>query len=368
MNNVYINARGLVSHLGWGLPAACHRLSESMPPNISGSTDNAAAPFYAIPDPTDASANNGNWLERAQSIVLAAMHEADCLTKTQATLISASSSTDIGWYEGADDIPQSMHDFPERIRSWLNWQGPILLISAACTASLQACIHAMRLIQNKLLDEVVILGIELSNQLSQTGFANMQLLSKSTAQPLGVKRDGLLLGEAVAVLHLSKYPARWQLLSGRSCINGNDMTGASQQTIEQVCQDVLSDAHISYADLSLVKLQASGSPTNDLVEIQALQNLAHASQNTPALTSLKSILGHTLGASGAAELALLTCAIESDCYFTPQYPLIDTAAHTAWRPHTPVQYLMAIILGFSGEHAAVILKDTDYRKPTDAPD
>jgi 3-oxoacyl-[acyl-carrier-protein] synthase-1 len=68
----------------------------------------------------------------------------------------------------------------------------------------------------------------------------------------------------------------------------------------------LADARWRAGDVDLVKLQAGGSPTGDLAEARALRAVFGA---PPRLVSLKGAIGHTLGASGPAELALLLAAL-----------------------------------------------------------
>ena len=59
-------------------------------------------------------------------------------------------------------------------------------------------------------------------------------------------------------------------------------------------------------EVDLIKLQAAGSPLADLAEARAVRELFTP---LPGLVSLKGALGHTLGASGPAELALLLGAL-----------------------------------------------------------
>jgi 3-oxoacyl-[acyl-carrier-protein] synthase-1 len=59
-------------------------------------------------------------------------------------------------------------------------------------------------------------------------------------------------------------------------------------------------------DVDLIKLQAAGSPLSDLAEARAVRGLF---EPPPKLASLKGAIGHTLGASGPAELALLLGAL-----------------------------------------------------------
>jgi 3-oxoacyl-[acyl-carrier-protein] synthase-1 len=108
--------------------------------------------------------------------------------------------------------------------------------------------------------------------------------------------------------------------------------------------------------IDLIKVQAAGSPANDAVEAQGLHETF---QVMPALVSLKAAIGHTMGASGAAEIALLTACLDHGHGAWPTYPdTVDTTLGVDLVAHQPdsVRRVMATILGFGGSHAAVVLE------------
>jgi 3-oxoacyl-[acyl-carrier-protein] synthase-1 len=77
----------------------------------------------------------------------------------------------------------------------------------------------------------------------------------------------------------------------------------------------------------------------------------------PPLVSLKAAMGHTMGASGAAEIALLTACLEQDAW--PRYscesdPELGVTLATV--PPKNVRRMMATILGFGGSHATVVVE------------
>ena len=74
--------------------------------------------------------------------------------------------------------------------------------------------------------------------------------------------------------------------------------------------------------------------------------------------SLKSSIGHTLGAAGAAELALLVGCIEGGAWPSTGYPLDDTLgiALSAQAP-AKLRNILLNVVGFGGGHASLMLKD-----------
>ncbi|MDH4234868.1 MAG: beta-ketoacyl synthase, partial [Gallionella sp.] len=135
-----------------------------------------------------------------------------------------------------------------------------------------------------------------------------------------------------------------------------DPTGAIPQTVAQMCNQALADSGLVASDIGLIKLQAAGSPANDANE---LTGLAAAFDTMPPLVTLKSAIGHTLGASGAAEIALLIACLEAGIWPHADYPpdAALCAGLALSRPES-VRYILADILGFGGGHTAVILEDT----------
>ncbi len=358
MRPVYLHGRALISALGANLPQALACISaggkEAQRMELPGGTD---WPYFRIGHPEP------DWRKRAQQLVCAAAEEARIEAGLEAgsnvPLFVASSSLDIGAIETGEARPGDSFDFAEEIAGWLDWTGPVYLVSSGCTSSLQALLSASRLISSGSVNDAVVLGVELANRFSVSGFAAMQLLTPGKSKPLGLNRDGITLGEAVAVLHLSSRQARWHLCGGSHIVDGRDPTGAIPQTVTQMCEQALAASSLNTSDIDLIKLQAAGSPVNDVNE---LTGLVAAFQSLPPLVTLKAAIGHTLGASGAAEIALLTACLETDTWPHPDYPLDPglRAGLAHARPES-VRYVLADILGFGGGHTAVVLEDTNAR-------
>lgn len=359
MRPVYLHGRGLISALGANLPQALQALATGgkgpQRVQLPGGTD---WPCYTI----DRSSTQADWRSNARQLIGQAADEAGITTlaQTGAPMFLASSSVDIGAIENESAFIGDSYDFVEDVRAALNWSGPIYLISSACTSAMQALLAAARLIATGAADDTVVLGIELPNRFSISGFAAMQLLTPDIPKPLGAERDGIALGEAVAVLHLSSRPARWRICGGSNLVDGRDPTGAIAQTVARMCHQALSNSGLTPSDIGLIKLQAAGSPSNDAIELAGMDKVFAP---LPPLVTLKAVLGHTLGASGAAEIALLTACLETDIWPQPDYPPDpDLSSRLSSSKPNALRYVLADILGFGGGHAALILEDTTLRK------
>lgn len=370
---VFVAGLGLASTLGPDLGAALQKLAAGLP---------AAPPRQLVPGESRphlalaAPADEG-WHQRARHVISAVVAESGARPDAATPLYVASSSINIGAFEAGEALGADGFEFCEKVAAWLDWPGPVYWLNTACTSALNALLSAQRLIATGVADSALVLGLELENRYSAAGFAGMQLLAPEVARPLAAGRNGLVLGEAVAAVWLQSgtagelaptalapdckknrpTPLRWRLRGGANVVDGRDPAGASVPAVAAMARRALQAAGLEAGAIDLIKLQAAGSPHNDDAEIAGLREVFAP---LPALCSLKPLLGHTLGAAGAAELALLLHCQLADCW-PPQTPVAaDPTLGVQLAGGWPARrrYLMVIILGFGGGHAAVVLEDT----------
>ena len=353
MNEVYLAGRGLASALGPDLASALVALGQGgVAPSRFEVAGGFAWPYYAMAD------EEADWMARTCRIAQRVAAESGALAGPRTgPLFLCSSSLDMGALEDHSLFDGSDPNFPALVAGWLNWRGPVFAISTACTSGLNAVLSARSLIRHGHADHALVLGLELRNRVTVGGFGGMQLLSATRSLPFGEARSGLVLGEAVAALHLSSRPARWRVAGGANVVDGQDPAGPVPGAVTAMCRQALADSGVAASDIALIKPQAAGSPSGDAIEAQALREVF---EPLPALVSLKAAIGHTLGASGAAELALLTACLESGVWPRVDYPL-DAALNAPLAKQAPrrARHVMASILGFGGGHTAVVLEDCD---------
>ncbi|HEX3141273.1 MAG TPA: beta-ketoacyl synthase N-terminal-like domain-containing protein [Rhizobacter sp.] len=352
MNQAYLAGRGLASVLGPDLATAVGTLASGGAPSAPLNLPNGTAWPYRGIDDTD-----GDWTARARRIVQRVAAESGALGGSRSgPLFVASSSLDIGLLEDHIECYDSHASFADTVATWIDWRGPVFTISTACTSALNALLSARTLIRHGQADHALVLGLELRNRVTPGGFAGMQLLSPTSALPFGAQRNGLVLGEAVAALHLSSQPARWRIAGGANVVDGRDPAGPVPQAVVAMCEQALADAALQPHDIALIKPQAAGGVASDATEALALRQVFAP---LPALVSLKAALGHTLGAAGAAELALLTACLEAGVWPPVDYPQDAALAAPLASCAPAARHLLASILGFGGGHSAVVLEDCD---------
>jgi 3-oxoacyl-[acyl-carrier-protein] synthase-1 len=351
MKPIYLCGRGLACAPGLDINDALQLLRQggtaatslSLPGEMGGSFPYHAI-AYSAPD----------WYERARHLIQRVAADAGAAQARNGALFIATSSFNIGAIEqGA--AKTDYRELSGKVAAWLDWSGPIHIINTACTSSLNALISAHAMLSAGELEDALVLGVELDNLMTLGGFAALQLLSPTSSKPFGQHRDGLVLGEAVAALRLStRTTSPWKLRGGANVVDGSQPTGASITAVVGMYRHALAASGLTADAIDLIKVQAAGSPGNDAVEAEGL--LA-SFKEVPPLVSLKAMIGHTMGASGAAEIALLTACLEQGAW--PQYEdRTDPSLGIELAANAPdnVRHLMATILGFGGSHATVVLE------------
>jgi 3-oxoacyl-[acyl-carrier-protein] synthase I len=351
MTPVYLAGRALASALGLTLDEALANLHSPAVPKASAYSliDHGDMPYQRVP-----TTGPDDWETRARTLVTQVAAEAGAEQARQGVLFIATSCLD-GDISAHASREMDFDALSRRIAAWLDWAGPVFVVSSACTSSIQAILSAIEWLRLGKASEAMVLGLELDNRLTLPGFAGLQLLSPSLSQPFGRQRDGLVLGEAVAALRLSTAQASpWVLQGGSNVVDGTQPTGASARAVALMCQRALAASGRTAADVDLVKVQAAGSPGNDAAEAEGL--LA-AFASMPALVSLKPLIGHCMGASGSAEIALLLECVERS-YWPRVCDAPDPALGVQLAAQAPPQLncILATILGFGGSHAAVVLE------------
>ena len=203
-------------------------------------------------------------------------------------------------YDAIQGVFSGLSDF---VSSYLGTTGPTFTISTACSSSSNAILSARRLLRLGLCDAVVTGGVDSHCDLTFRGFASLEALSASYCKPFAHDRDGINLGEAAAIFLLSREPREVALFGGSATsdahhISAPDPTGDGAYA---AMSGALLDAGLQPADISYLNLHGTGTELNDAMESSAVNRLfgSHLS-----CSSTKSMTGHTLGASGALELAI----------------------------------------------------------------
>jgi 3-oxoacyl-[acyl-carrier-protein] synthase II len=189
-------------------------------------------------------------------------------------------------------------------------RGPSYAILSACAASAHSIGDAARMISAGDADAVVAGGSEAAlTPLSKAAFAALDALSDTgISRPFDAQRDGFVMGEGAAVLILEdgdKARERGATILGRiagygASSDANHLTAPEPNGAGAVAAmaRALEDAGYGPQDVVYVNAHGTSTPLNDRAETRAIKKVL--GDDVP-VSSLKSSIGHLLGAAGAVE-------------------------------------------------------------------
>ncbi|TSA54476.1 MAG: beta-ketoacyl-[acyl-carrier-protein] synthase family protein [Planctomycetaceae bacterium] len=257
-------------------------------------------------------------------------------------------------------------------------RGPTRSCLTACAASTQAAGEATMLIRKGDADVVIAGGAHsMIHPLGLTGFNRLTALStrndspETASRPFSVSRDGFVLGEGAAILILESLTSAKkrgveilaEVIGYGSSSDAFRVTDMHEEGrgAAQAINAALADAGITYKQVDYINTHGTSTTENDSVETKAIKAVfKEEAKNTPA-SSVKSMLGHLIGAAGAAEMITCVLAIR-DNVVPPTMNLNDPdpALDLDYVPNKarkmPVNIVINESFGFGGQNNVVIVK------------
>jgi 3-oxoacyl-[acyl-carrier-protein] synthase-1 len=249
--------------------------------------------------------------------------------------------------------------------------GPALTLSTACSSSARSLASARSLLRLGLCDAVIAGGSDSLCGLTTNGFSSLQAVSQDVCNPMSANRDGLTLGEGAAVFLLTREPGGIQLAGVGESSEAHHMSApdpAGKGPIASM-RGALDDAGLEPNEVCYLNLHGTATPLNDAMESRATAEVL--GREVPC-SSTKPLVGHTLGAAGATELAFCWLVLEhreGDELCLPPHvfdgmrdPEIEPLrlAGKAERIHAPSPAaLMTNSFGFGGNNCTLVIREGD---------
>jgi 3-oxoacyl-[acyl-carrier-protein] synthase II len=256
--------------------------------------------------------------------------------------------------------------------------GPVITSVAACAAGVQAFVEAQRLIEHGDADVVITGGTESAVlPVSFAALNNMGALSRRNddptraSRPFDANRDGFVFGEAagVAVIESAEHAAA-RGATPIAEVAGGALTGdafhisAPEPTgggAARAMQRALVDAHVEPDAVDLVVAHGTSTPLNDATETRAIKAAFGEHARRLAVTSNKSMIGHTLGAAGVMSALNAILAIRDGIVSpTINYEMPDPECDLDYTPNVARELAVdtAIIngFGFGGQNAVAVFR------------
>jgi len=209
-------------------------------------------------------------------------------------------------------IQMMPHTTAVNVGLFFGLKGRIIPTSSACTSASQAIGYAFEAIKHGYQTVMVAGGAEELCPTESAVFDTLFATSlkndapKSTPSPFDKERDGLVIGEGAGTLILEEYQhakARGatifaEVVGFATNCDATHVTQPQQETM-QICMEMaLENAQLSADDIGYISAHGTATERGDIAESNATANIFG---NKTPISSLKSYLGHTLGACGAIE-------------------------------------------------------------------
>lgn len=181
----------------------------------------------------------------------------------------------------------------------------------ACAAGATAIALAVDMIRTGKRDIVLTCATDPLSPISFSGFNVLMALTPSTNRPFDRGRDGIAIGEGSGALVLESLEHAQQRNASIYCeISGyglsSDAYHATRPDPEAggACRAILralDDAHLHPEDIDYINAHGTGTQYNDLMELVAIRRIYGERAAQIPISSIKPMVGHTLGAAGVVE-------------------------------------------------------------------
>lgn len=270
--------------------------------------------------------------------------------------------------------------FPNALSSAIsiefNLKGTSETISSGCASSSLAIGHGYDFVRNGALDIAFCGGAEaMIQEPIFAAFCRSRVFSESNhdpnPKPFDLNRDGTLLGEGGACLILESLDHALlrgakiygEILSWHSNCDAYHPIAheASGRSIADCILEALKRASLSPRDIYWIKAHGVGDKDLDLIETKAYKLAFQDDSKKIPITSIKSMIGHTQGASGAIEAVAAFLSIHSSTAFpTINYQTPDPECDLDYIPNKPrtikgYRYALNLITGFGGKNVAMVV-------------
>jgi nodulation protein E len=268
-------------------------------------------------------------------------------------------------------IPRTMENAAaSRISLETGVVGPTYTVSTACSSANHAIGQAFWMVRNGMVRLAIAGG---SEAVFSLGFLKaweaMRVVSPDTCRPFSKDRRGLILGEGGAMLVLERLEearARGAKIYGEIIGFGMSsdafhITQPSPDGAARAVRAAIADAGLQVEDIGYINAHGTATQANDATETAAIRKVFGAYAERLAVSSTKSMHGHTLGAAGAIEavatlLALCHGVLPPTANFTEPDPACDLDVIPNQARQKQVEYALSNSFAFGGLNAVLAFR------------
>ena len=253
-------------------------------------------------------------------------------------------------------------------------EGPRGCVVAACSSSTIAIGRAVEAIRAGRADAVLAGGTDAICRLTFSGFNALRLMDMAPCRPFDRSRAGMNIGEGAGILVLERMDAAvrrgariYAELAGHSlgCEAFHPTAPEPEgRPVAAILQLALRDAGVNASEVDHINAHGTATPQNDVAESRGLHAVFGEDVRKIPVTSIKSMIGHCLGAAGAVEAAVAALSVAAGVIpptihheETDEACRVDIVANEAREQR--VRVAVSTSLGFGGNDSAVVFRSVD---------
>ncbi|MCC6887003.1 MAG: beta-ketoacyl-[acyl-carrier-protein] synthase family protein [Hyphomicrobiales bacterium] len=251
----------------------------------------------------------------------------------------------------------------------LGLKGPTWSVATACASATHAIGQAFHMVRSGQAPLAVTGGAEGCLTVGTIkAWEALHVLSSDTCRPFSATRSGIVLSEGAAMMVLETREAAAsrgarvyaEVLGFGQSADAGDITAADADGCARAMQGALRDACLNGDAIDYVNAHGTGTDLNDRTETRALHMVFANHARRLTVSSSKAVLGHSLGASGAFELAAAALALQTQTIPpTANFEKPDPECDLDYVPNVarqaPIRTAMSNSFAFGGLNAVIVL-------------
>lgn len=255
------------------------------------------------------------------------------------------------------------------VSSFFKLCGMSAVLPTACSGGNYAIGYGYDLIRNGSVDRALVGGADPFSRIGFTGFGRLFAMSADLCRPFDKNRKGMMVGEGAGILLLETLDAAKRRDApiyaeiagyGLSC-DAHHMTAPQTEGVAKVMERALKHSGVRRDRVDFVCTHGTGTPANDKTECDAIKKVFGEAARDLSINSIKSMLGHTMGAASAIEAASCCLAIRHNIIPpTINYETSDPECDLDCVPNRAKERAVNVVLNnslaFGGNNACVALK------------
>jgi nodulation protein E len=268
-------------------------------------------------------------------------------------------------------IPKLMVNAPaSQVSMHFGLKGPCFAVASACASATHAIGLAFHLVRSRAATCAVTGGSEACITFgTMKCWEAMRVMAPDTCRPFSRDRKGMVVGEGAAVVVLETLEHARQrsatilgeIVGFGMSSDASDLLSPDEGGMVRALEDALADGRLSPGDIQYVNAHGTGTVANDETETQAIKRTFGQHARKLAISSNKSMIGHTLGAAGGLELvATLMAMKEATVPPTMNYLGADPACDLDYVPNEArglrIDAALSNSFAFGGLNAVLAVK------------